>query len=341
MPNDANHGDASMDSTTPGDGDGDGDGDLDASMTDGSDSAVVPPCGGPCAAPKGVCDEGNNVCVECTADHSDACTGANKVCKTSSNICVQCNSDSDCKTAEASHCSEAHTCEPCDPAGDNECGFVDGKHVCLSAGANGRPGNYCVECTREARDDCDGPANNKDVCNALTHACMDGAKEGSAPLCGKCPENATRCTCVSDDECAEGHACLPENFGNTLLANWYCMPLYTNDIKCGRPFIKEKASATTIEGSSVDACLLQLSTCSSHSDFYRTSCATDATHGSNAKCGVADVDDGYCVNAGAAQGWLCTVPCGIDKDCPDTSGADPTCQSVKDADGVSQSVCSK
>src|SRR5690606_6432938 len=79
---------------------------------------------------------------------------------------------------------------------------------------------------------------------------------------------------------------------------------------------------TTRSGAIVNVCRLRLSTCEAHEDYSRKSCESHGT-GDHSLCGLPGHDDAYCVNAGGALGWICTVPCnnGNYVDCPAGSGS--------------------
>jgi hypothetical protein len=194
----------------------------------------------------------------------------------------------------------------------------------------------CVECTQDDRTACAVDGNGKrDVCNAATHECEVGVKEGTAPLCG----SIDRKQCVSNAHCPAGSTCVQEFLRDQTFSAWYCLPTMGSP-SCKRPFAREQTRPTR-DGDAAAVCALRLSTCTAHSQYTSTSmpCTsdTDPSAGDNAKCGLPGLDDGYCVYGGTVLGFVCTVPCtSADADCP----VDATeCVSLDHSDGK-RSLCS-
>jgi hypothetical protein len=256
-------------------------------------------------AGKHACTGGNNGrCVECLANTD--CTGNPRglACNTATNTCVQCVADTDCKTPGASRCV-ANQCVACvnDAASGNtpansHCGhIVSGAKtlgVCdTSAGASA---GVCVECTGDQRAAC-----GANVCNSLTKVCST-FPVGSAATC---------LDCVSDAHCAAGDRCVLETFNGTNLG-FSCFNLKPAGTCPGGPYAGP-ATVTTIDGVSVDVCLLRRSTCKAVNQSPSLPCTVDAD------CGETGLDDGRC---DTAQG-LCSLPCASALDCP--GGSNSTC----------------
>ncbi len=127
-----------------------------------------------CEEPQ-VCDEENNMCVECTENAH--CTS--NICR-KNHTCGECTKDSDCTNIEKPKCNQnTNTCELCPPE----------KSVWT--------GSQCVECITSA--DCTDI--DKPNCNPGTNTC-ESCPENSFWDGGKCQEG-----CRENNHCAEDEYC--------------------------------------------------------------------------------------------------------------------------------------
>jgi hypothetical protein len=278
-------------------------------VTDAGDARVDAGC--ICTSPRKVCLPDKS-CVEC-AKKEDCSDG--KSCLVANNTCVECLDDKACAgNAAASVCNlDTHRCEPCTDGADMGCRMVTGKSVC-KAGS-------CVECTQAKRTACQTEGAQPAVCDAALNTCTKRGID-STVVCGEC---------LSDDECAGDSACV--GVAAAGVGKKVCQPIFrTGTTICARPYTKLTPDpVVTADGQSLKVCTLSGSTCKAFSDYRNTAvrCGTPASapnealdlagSGDNARCGLVDQNDGYCVRVEAQGRYYCTVACSdAALDCPPT-----------------------
>lgn len=270
-----------------------------------------------------------HTCLECVS--SDDCGGSRPSCI--DGTCVECSDDSHCDAAEASICDVAsHTCVGCQTVGD--CTHIEDTKACDT------DAHVCVECTRQESSACDGKATGGFDATCVTIP--------SLPDYGTCVDerrgNATQCIeCVSDAQCLDGFACVPEvydafdaDLGSSVpvsTGKFYCMAIEAElgdgeECISYRPFVGS-LDATSEGGQAATYCRPRYATCAAYSAFGNgpdtipegQPAAGAATCFSSDSCGVQDLNDGYCVSAGANVN-LCTYACLSDLDCPGVFACD-------------------
>jgi hypothetical protein len=264
-----------------------------------------------------VCLEDTGECVECSDEVRGACRGATPLC--ADHRCVACLTDTDCVEPRAPVCDEG-ACVRC--TDDAQCG--DGRICDTASGA-------CGECTADKREACTS-GGAATVCDVLSRECTAFAP-GSAGACA---------SCVSDDHCAPGHACVEQSFDGKVVGT-YCLPVQVSG--CARPFTASLADTRTIEGRSVSVCGPAQTTCPAlaGSTGYGAACGVDASgklvasgavRGDDGLCGMRGIDDAVCVKSVFGGAYRCTLPCdvaGSDDEnlCPNTfpnvPGQSPSC----------------
>jgi len=268
-------------------------------------SSVRQPCDGACTAPKPVCDEPRDTCVECL--QGSDCTGAKTKCDTSAKTCVECLAPADCKSATAAKC-DTGACVKC--TSNDDCAQIAGKGVCDTKVGE------CVQCTAGNENACGGKS-----CNPATSTCTSTAV-GSVPTCKPC---------VADSECTGGNQadpdarCIPMNFNGAPRANGFCLRRKAKT--CGRPYTIP-ISAKSLSGASLESyCGIdqQNVTCEAVLDLIGDVQGTlPCADGEDTSCGCARDKNRNCIQAG--EGGLCrevgtianqcTYQCGTASDCP-------------------------
>ena len=294
---------------------------IDSSRADAQPAEASDACGGSCTGGTPVCTPGGQ-CVACSATERGACTESQQ-CDVLAGACVECLQQTDCKDPKASVCdSTTHKCKACGVSSVSDCDHVAGKNVC-SAGE-------CVECTAAKLEAC-AQAEKQYVCNPTSHACDLTREVHSKTLCQQC---------VSDQECLAGQACVdvPAGGGERV-----CLAIETA-AACPRPYAAlTPAPVATADGASVNVCTFALATtCQAHREYRNKRCGTPKVgtpsedqdgSGDNNKCGVAGLDDGYCVFSNAVKQYLCAVPCtSVTLDCPAMDST--SCSSLPHASGT-------
>ena len=277
------------------------------------------PCDGACAAPKPVCDEPADTCVECL-EEGDCAAGVKKKCDTTAKACVECLAATDCSDAKLAKC-DAGACAKC--TSNDDCAHVAGKTVCDTAAGE------CVQCTGKDYASCGMSAGKPLVCDSKARTCTN-TKEHSGGLCSPC---------VADAQCGLGQLCAKEQFGAPKQdVGYFCFwqqgaaiggapddcTLPTN-----RPYVSTLKNQTSIDSAAATICGLRTSTCVARNQFSSKDCSTASASDDN-KCGFAPTKDSKCLPFGASQ-FRCTITCGSDDDCPvnfpcDTNAPNPVCK---------------
>lgn len=275
--------------------------------------------------------EYDHACVECVS--SGDCGGSLPSCV--AGTCVQCTDDSHCKDAEASICDvTSNTCVGCQAVGD--CMHVQDAKACDTEA------HVCVECTRQESAACDGQAAGGTDAACVTIPSLPDFQTCSDNRRG----NATQCIeCVSDAQCKEGFACVPEVYdafdtelGSSVpvaTGKFYCMAMEASlgdgkECITNRPFVGS-LDATSEGGQAATYCRPRYATCGAYAAWGNgpdtipdgEPAAGSATCFSDDSCGLADLDDGYCVSAGANVN-RCTYACASNDDCPGVLTCDKT-----------------
>jgi hypothetical protein len=187
----------------------------------GAGGVVALPCDGACAAPRAICDEPNDTCVECL-EEADCAAGAKKKCDTAANACVSCLESSDCSTPTAAKC-DGGACVKC--TSKDDCTHVAGKGIC----DNGT----CVQCTVEDEAACAGKS-----CNPAAKSCTDTVI-GSVGTCT---------ACLADSECSGGGTadptarCVSEASHQDLFASVYRDLLVDKPVRsCLRRLLRDRS----------------------------------------------------------------------------------------------------
>jgi hypothetical protein len=288
--------------------------------------------------------------VECVACLSETdCSGGTPACV--SGACVECESDAQCATAEASRCdTETHECVGCNAMGG--CAHVEGTPACdVNAGR-------CVECTREEQSACEGTNPTITLDDSV---CVTIREDARYQTCfAQPPGTATQCAeCVTDAQCIEGYECVPETFGpsnsdggaEAPTGKHYCVKQIAPPGTCNlnRPFIGSFEARS--EGGVVGTyCRPAYATCESYLD-WKTGPDTipDGSGGelptclSSDSCGLAGIDDGYCVvftQPPEAPTNLCTLECASSLDCPRDTTCNKTVNVPPDVASRDHGVCS-
>ena len=266
----------------------------------GSGGVAMLPCDGACTAPKPICDEPNDTCVECL-EEADCAAGAKKKCDTTAKSCVECLAPTECPTATAAKC-DSGACVKCTT--NDDCTHVAGKGVCESG--------TCVQCTVTDETACAGKS-----CNPATKACTT-TTVGSVSTCRPC---------AADSECTGGNVadpdarCVPMKYNGTLRPNGFCMRRASKI--CARPY---KIPLTTVSLSGVAS----ESYCGIDQDNVRCEAVLDLVQsracagGDDTLCGCSRDKDGNCTDNGTSglcrtvgvDANQCTYQCGVDNDCP-------------------------
>jgi hypothetical protein len=268
----------------------------------GTGGMVSLPCDGACAAPKPICDELNDTCVQCLKEQ-DCTTAAKKKCDTATKACVECLAPVDCPSATAAKCV-AGACAKCTT--NDDCSHIAGKGVCDVAAGE------CVECTGKDYASCGMDAGTPLVCDSILRACTKN-KEHTAAACS---------ACVSDAQCRLGHVCARETYKGSELgyacfwkegdtANGAPADCF-ND---GRPYSQVLADVKSIDGQTVDICSLSTSTCTAVGQFKTKNCKPD-TLPDDSLCGFAPPMDSKCDQVGISANYRCSMTCGSAEDCP-------------------------
>lgn len=267
----------------------------------GAGGVVTVPCDGACTAPKAVCDEPNDTCVECL-EEGDCAAGAKKKCDTTAKACVECLAPVDCTDVKAAKC-DTGACAKC--TSNDDCAHVAGKGVC-DAGT-------CVQCTAADESACGGKS-----CNPATRGCTT-TPVGSVGTCRPC---------LADSECAGGNVadpdarCVPMKYNGTLRPNGFCLRRASKT--CARPY-KIAISAVSLSGEASE------SYCGIDQDKVRCEAVLDLVQsracggGMDSECGCSRDKDGNCTDTGISglcrtvgvDAKQCTYQCGIDNHCPD------------------------
>jgi hypothetical protein len=268
----------------------------------GAGGIIMVPCDGACTAPKPICDEPTDTCVECL-EEADCASGAKKKCDTAAKTCVACLESTDCPTAAAAKC-DAGACVKC--TSNDDCSHVDGKNVCDTVAGE------CVQCTGKDYASCGMDMGTPLVCDTLKRTCTTN-KEHAADLCK---------TCVSDANCKLGEACVLEKYDGIDIG-YFCFwkqgdtgnGAPSDCFTEGKPYAGVQVNATSVDGQKSDICTLRSSTCIARNQFSSKDCKSGAT-GENSLCGSTPPKDAKCDQVGASANYRCTMTCGSDEDCP-------------------------
>lgn len=278
----------------------------DARMVDAGPDVPSSNCTTPCEGDTPICDEDNSVCVQCLLPAD--CEGVEGRPMCVDNACVECTGNEECTEPGASVCSTAGdtagTCVPCAAAtGADDCaGVVDGEtalNVCDESGDAG----VCVQCNAGDESACD-----TNVCDVVAKACTDMPANG-LNLCDEC---------VSDRQCMGELACVQETFAGEATGfrcTWPRDAATGPDGSCSTvpPFIGDNTEVIAIGGGTVSVCQLRATTCASLQDYESTNCMSLDEEG-DARCGLPEVDDGFCQRVDDATN-LCTHACEGPRDC--------------------------
>lgn len=280
-------------------------GGMSAAGEAGSGGVATTPCDGACTAPKAVCDEPTDTCVECL-EEGDCATGSKKKCDTTAKRCVECLASTECATAAAAKC-DGGACVRC--TSNDDCAHIAGKTVCDTAAGE------CVQCTGKDYTSCGMSMGTPLVCDTLKRTCTT-EKEHLADLCKPC---------VSDSNCKLGQACMLEKFDNKDIG-YFCFWRQgdtangaPNDcFNDGHPYSQTLVNAISIDGAKSDMCGLASSTCTAVSQFKTKNCKPDAAP-DDTLCGFAPPKDAKCDQVGATANYRCTMTCLSTEDCPGVS----------------------
>lgn len=271
----------------------------------GAGGIASQPCDGACTTPKAVCDEANDICVECL-EEGDCAAGAKKKCDTTAKSCVECLGPTDCGDAKAARC-DGGACVKC--TSNDDCTHVAGKTVCDTAAGE------CVQCTGKDYASCGMSMGTPLVCDTLKRTCTTN-KEHAADLCRPC---------VSDGNCKEGEICVAEKYDGKEVG-YFCFWKQGDTsngapVDCftdGNPYAGVQANAKSIDGTTADICTLRSSSCVAVSQFSTKNCKPDAVP-DNSLCGFAPPKDAKCDQVGSGANYRCTMTCLSDEDCPGVS----------------------
>lgn len=283
----------------------------------GTGGMVSLPCDGACAAPKPICDELNDTCVQCLKEQ-DCTTAAKKKCDATTKACVECLAPADCPNATAAKC-DAGTCAKC--TSNDDCAHIAGKTTCDTGVGE------CVQCTGKDYAACGESMGTPLICDTVTRTCTT-TKEHSAGLCS---------VCVSDAHCQTGQLCVKEQYGSPTKQDvgYFCfsrqaaVPGADCTLLDNQPYVATLKKQTTIDGDTADICGLAVSTCIARKQFRSKDCKTSSA-ADDQKCGFAPGKDSKCSPFGASQ-FLCTMTCLSDFDCPtgapcDTDASPAVCK---------------
>ncbi len=270
---------------------------------------VTLPCDGACQAPKPVCDEPNDTCVQCLQE-PDCTAGAKKKCDLTAKTCVECLAPVDCPSATAAKCG-AGSCVKC--TSNDDCKHVAGKGVCDTG--------TCVQCTPADESACSGRS-----CNPATKSCT-GTAVGTRDYCQ---------SCIADSECFGGNKpdpdarCVPMEFNGTPRTGGFCLKRVVKT--CARPFKIPLAAASLSGAASETYCGIDQDnvTCEAVLDLSVATCAADdgcgCTRDAGSKC-IGSGQGGLCRTVGVDPN-RCTYTCGVPDHCPSgttCTGAQPYC----------------
>ncbi len=313
-----------------------------ADQADGDSDAVGDACEGACAGDGDcdsahVCDPGNSVCVQCTANNEcdpgsqcrdfvcngdgGPCDVANgdldcnngEICEANTCVPEECDGDADCAGNPNGEQCVQNRCEPCDVAnGDADCGGAlpicdanacracagDGECVGNAGGERCDPGGACVACVLDAH--CPGQ-----ICEA--NACVDpecaiddecaGDPAGEQCVVQRCEE----CDPADDAGCGIGENCVAAA----------CLPGCNDDGDCGADQICE-AGGCVAE---------QCDVANGNADCAANAPADVCDTGRCVQCaGDGDCDPGEICEAGVCGAQECDVAngdgdCGANQDC--------------------------
>jgi len=270
-----------------------------------------------CAEPAGYVDNADDKYPDCGRKQAPAnCTVASLRCASGSVLgsagresctedtaypgCTDWVSASDCGV-DAPVCSGDGACGKCSL--DADCAGFPGTPSCS-------PGGSCVECTPDTETTaCDASKENR-ACDPVALTCT-GEPRGTVGTCGRPTTAGDKrvVRCVSDSECADGSKCLAMSFNDQPYGS-YCLLVAPVGL-CPDQYAA-KRSATSVGGVVGNYCFPRekLTTCEAVIGFA-TLCTTDA------ECGRADVDDGFCEGPEGAK--ACTYACSGDRDCNGTT----------------------
>lgn len=274
-------------------------------------STMTLPCDGACKAPKPVCDEPTDTCVQCLVEN-DCATGAKKKCDTTAKTCVECLASTDCSTAAAAKC-DGGSCGKC--TSNDDCAHIAGKGVC------DKTAGECVECTGTDYSSCGSDGGTPLVCDTKARTCTT-SKEHAGDLCKPC---------VSDAQCQLGQLCVKQTFGAPAQdVGFFCF-WKKGDTANGAPatclpgadpYANTLLNQTSIDGVTKDICGLRASTCVARNQFSSKDCSTSGA-ADDQKCGFVPKKDSKCVQADVGV-FRCTMPCGSADDCPGSLACDGT-----------------
>lgn len=232
----------------------------------------------------GVCDLASNTCIQCSVS-ADCETG--QICKIEpdvvTNECVQCTNKNHCMSANASKCDE-NSCVECVEAAD--CAHLPGN-------LRGCDDGVCVGCAND--DEC----SDSFACDVTTKTCSTTIKVDKQEACFPC---------VSTSSCKDGFACIPMGFAEVAHHGNFCMPLPPAQ-GCRNPFGMGTLNRESVEGVSVDVCMLDesLTTCEAILQF-NTRCTLGG--------GECDAAGSSC-KSDASTNLVCSYMCKGVEDCKD------------------------
>lgn len=269
----------------------------------GTGGMVSLPCDGACAAPKPICDELNDTCVQCLKEQ-DCTTAAKKKCDTASKSCVECLGSTDCPSATAAKC-DAGSCGKC--TSNDDCAHIAGKTIC------DKNAGECVQCTVADETACGGKS-----CNPATRACTS-TSVGTVDICRPCLADSE---CVGGNKADPATRCVGMTFADVPRPGGFCLRRVAKT--CDRPY-KVPLTAASLSGSAAeDYCGIDQATtrCEAVLDVIAS---RSCPGGLDTECGCKRDGDGNCTETG--QGGLCrlvgtdvntcTIPCGILNQCPE------------------------
>jgi len=266
-------------------------------------SPIQKPCDDACTAPKPVCDEPRDTCVECL-EQTDCTSSSKAKCDTTAKACVECLAPTDCASATRAKCDGTGACVKC--TSNDDCSHIAGKTVCdTNAGE-------CVQCTGADETACGGKS-----CNPATKACTN-TTIGSVGACG---------ACVADSECSGGGTadptarCVPMLFKGVARAGGFCLKRVAKT--CAKPF-QTPITTTSLSGKPSEQY------CGIDQDSTRCEAVLDligdqsCADGQDTSCGCSRDGDQNCTETGkgglcktvGVNAKRCTYTCGTAGDCP-------------------------
>lgn len=257
--------------------------------------------------------EYEHACVACLTN-AGCMGGSRPACF--NGACVECTGDAHCTQTSAAVCDvDAHTCIGCQAVGD--CAHLADTPACdIEHGV-------CVECTASEGSCADGKACQT-VPGDGQNTCSSASKGQTSPCL----------PCLSDEACLPGTKCVQENVDGED-RGWRCFwrqAELDDGNECGDvPVFAEPFEGQSVDGAAGPYCAPRLTSCQGYRDFGVGTIVVDdlQTCLSHEDCGIAGVDDGFCVPF-TTNANRCTYRCVSDQDCDSpvqcatTTGVDQT-----------------